>query len=188
MIKLTCDWGQVIGYLLTLEFLHGNFKRNEKMQPIETQTFDTYSLKAYVYEYLPDPAKRAFFEFDRYSAHEAEKQKHHSGHGINDILATPSHVGGPHLGVVVEHNDKVIGTVCLNHTNPEGGAVITSLYVLPNHRGKGVATEMLKYLLEYCRKKFDSVIVDTWAKAPATKLYERAGLKTVVETRIKYFV
>lgn len=54
-----------------------------------------------------------------------------------------------------------------------------SIAVLPEHRGKGVGTQLLTRLLEVVKGTYPSVSLSVRATNPALRLYKRLGFKVV---------
>jgi len=54
-----------------------------------------------------------------------------------------------------------------------------SIAVLPLHRGRGLGTLLLKYLLDEADVRFKAVSLSVSVDNPAVRIYERAGFKVV---------
>lgn len=90
--------------------------------------------------------------------------------------------GGERAG---EGGADAIGTIWLELieklpnpvSEPERHAYITSLYVLPEHRGAGAGTLLLRAALDECdRRGVDAVLL--WPTPRSRSLYERHGFRT----------
>ena len=71
-----------------------------------------------------------------------------------------------------EGDDK--GFAYLDDETPELGVA-----VLPEHRGKGVGTALLRRLLAEAAERFKAVSLSVSPNNPAVRLYERLGFRTV---------
>lgn len=85
---------------------------------------------------------------------------------------------------VAEELDRVAGTVWLHRVEklpnpvgePESHGYVTSLFVLPEHRGRGVGASLLDTCLRACeREGFDAVFL--WPTARSRSLYLRHGFR-----------
>ncbi|MEI3377123.1 MAG: GNAT family N-acetyltransferase [Coriobacteriales bacterium] len=65
---------------------------------------------------------------------------------------------------------KVVGVGCAD------GNHITSVYVLPEHQGRGYGSHILDCLEEHIAREHDIAVLD--ASLPAVMLYEHRGYKT----------
>jgi ribosomal protein S18 acetylase RimI-like enzyme len=53
--------------------------------------------------------------------------------------------------------------------------------VVPEHRGRGVGTELLHCVLERAREHFSDIILTVREGSPAIRLYERVGFRILSE-------
>ena len=76
--------------------------------------------------------------------------------------------------------DRLLGCGALQEIGPRLGE-IKSMRTAPSHRGDGIATRMLKHILEESvRRGYESLSLETGAMdefAPARALYERHGFE-----------
>ncbi len=62
-------------------------------------------------------------------------------------------------------------------------AYIISLYVKPKYRGKGIVTKLIQKITKEFLKQVDEIRIDVFtSNAPAKKLYEKQGFKTIKQT------
>ncbi|HME88572.1 MAG TPA: GNAT family N-acetyltransferase [Chthoniobacterales bacterium] len=87
------------------------------------------------------------------------------------------------LALVALENDVVIGTGCLKSNDlelrPQLGPWLGGLFVLPTHRNHGVATALIRRLLQEARR-LDLSVLYLWTPS-AESLYAKLGWKTVVK-------
>ena len=75
---------------------------------------------------------------------------------------------------------KALGCGAMKQAGP-GTMEIKRMYVLPEHRGKGIATTVLKEIEKWARDlKMSRLILETGKRQPeAIKLYEKNGYKRI---------
>ena len=56
-----------------------------------------------------------------------------------------------------------------------------SIAVLPQHRGRGIGTQLLTDLLREAEKRYKAVSLSVSSDNPALRMYERAGFKVVTK-------
>lgn len=90
--------------------------------------------------------------------------------------------------LVAEKQGSTIGFVLLSRarfvlrTSRPAGA-ITDIYVVPEERGQGVGTRLLRAGLDWLRDRgFQRVLLNVTAGNPARRLYERAGFRPFSES------
>jgi ribosomal protein S18 acetylase RimI-like enzyme len=66
------------------------------------------------------------------------------------------------------------GFAYLDDETPELGIAL-----LPEYRGKGIGTALLKHMLESARASYPAISLSVSPNNPALRLYERLGFKTV---------
>ena len=66
--------------------------------------------------------------------------------------------------------EQVVG--CLDGDKPE-----LAVGVVPEHRGRGVGTELLYRVLERAREHCSDIILTVREDSPAIRLYERVGFR-----------
>jgi GNAT superfamily N-acetyltransferase len=89
---------------------------------------------------------------------------------------------------VIYDGKQLVGHVCVqlfekmpNPVNePEAHAYLTNFYVVPEMRGRGVGTKLLKKALAWYRAQ-DADAVILWATAETKSLYRRCGLHEPVD-------
>ncbi|WP_425216798.1 N-acetyltransferase family protein [Tumidithrix helvetica] len=74
--------------------------------------------------------------------------------------------------------DRGFGFV--RNTTPE-----LAMAVLPEHRGKGIGTQLLDLVLAAAKTRYSEVSLSVRAENPVLRLYERAGFIPVVGSEIK---
>lgn len=81
---------------------------------------------------------------------------------------------------VAESDGKVLGTVGGGESNHPGTAALTSLWVDPQARGRGVGEGLVRAVLDWAQRSgFEEVVL--WVvegNSSAERLYERAGFKS----------
>ena len=87
---------------------------------------------------------------------------------------------------VLIENDKVIGFFELSIIAPE--AELFDIAVLKESQGKGYASFMMKYMLDYLKQKqCDTIFLEVnKINVKAIKLYEKFGFKTYAERKNYY--
>ena len=84
---------------------------------------------------------------------------------------------------IVYYNENCIGTVVLHQTNSTMG--VHSLGIVPNRRGKGFATEIMHFVLNFS-KKSNSKLVTLQASEMAKNMYLKFGFS--IDFFIKNFI
>lgn len=76
--------------------------------------------------------------------------------------------------MVVAYENDIIGTIAYKNLNEEM-AELKRLYLHKEHRGKGLAKQMLENIIEYIKKKeYKKIFVETWEKFESgRKFYEK---------------
>lgn len=72
--------------------------------------------------------------------------------------------------------DQAVGCGAMKQVAP-GTMEVKRMYVLPSHRGEGIATEVLRELEKWARDlKMSQIILETGKRQPeAIRLYEKSG-------------
>lgn len=99
------------------------------------------------------------------------------------------------FGFMTLYKDNIIGAaICValkndpdfpidrhSELNLERTLYITDLMVDQNYRGRGVAQELLEYVIEMIQQKpYDQIIIRVWDKnIPAVSLYQKLGFEEV---------
>ncbi|SHG24497.1 GNAT family N-acetyltransferase [Flagellimonas flava] len=79
-------------------------------------------------------------------------------------------------------NDQPVGFTQLYTTfssvSMEAFYILNDLFVVPEHRGKGIGEALLKHTQDFCgNQKFKGLALETAMDNPAQRLYERLGWK-----------
>ena len=101
-----------------------------------------------------------------------------------------------HCRFITDENNRVIGLVELSSRNIVDGclsspvAYLEGLYLAPEHRGKGIGSDIIKILIQWCKKKgYSEFATDTEIKnEKAQRFYKSLGFKEVdrvVEYRLE---
>ena len=82
------------------------------------------------------------------------------------------------LVLLATSHQKEIGQ-CICTITPDDHGEVDSLYVMPEHRGRGVATGMMTVALDWLRRRpLKSIALDVLSgNDPAIRFYERFGFK-----------
>ena len=88
-------------------------------------------------------------------------------------------IGEKLVGFVLD--DKVVAVCGLNiePTNNRLGRV-RRLYVLPEHRRRGIGTKLVKYLIKHAEQYFQSVVVNI-GDLPLDNFYKPMGFKPIID-------
>jgi putative acetyltransferase len=100
---------------------------------------------------------------------------------FEDELETLPGVYAPPTGSLIlalDSQDNVLGCVALKERGP-GLAELKRLYIVPEARGKGLATTMCQQILDDAKEiGYEKVCLDTLDRmVPAVKLYESMGFR-----------
>jgi len=95
------------------------------------------------------------------------------------------------LGVLAEKNETPIGAAWLRRWSGEqrGYGYVDeatpelSMSLLPEHRGRGVGTALLRRLMSLAAERFAAVSLSVSVSNPAKRLYEREGFEAVGEPK-----
>ncbi len=76
--------------------------------------------------------------------------------------------------VVVTHENDIVGTIAYKNLNEEM-AELKRVYLHKEHRGKGLAKQMLENMIEYIKKnEYRKILVETWEKFESgRRFYEK---------------
>lgn len=80
---------------------------------------------------------------------------------------------------VIEWEGRPVGRFYVDHTG--GETRIIDITILPEHRGRGLGTALLKHLLQESAAEGRPVVLHVEQHNPARRLYERLGFETVVD-------
>jgi RimJ/RimL family protein N-acetyltransferase len=107
-------------------------------------------------------------------------------HSLTFLKSFPYETRPGHLGffVIEGESQQMVGT-CSFKGRPVEGAVEIAYYTLPGYEGRGIATEMAKFLLDRAASMPDvsMVIVHTQPEpGAATRILEKIGMEFAGET------
>jgi len=87
-------------------------------------------------------------------------------------------IGEKLIGLALD--DKVVA-VCGLNIEPTDNRLgrIRRLYVLPEHRHRGIGTELVKYLIKHAEQYFQSVVVNI-GDLPVQDFYKSMGFRPVI--------
>ncbi|MBA2628913.1 MAG: GNAT family N-acetyltransferase [Rickettsiaceae bacterium] len=75
-------------------------------------------------------------------------------------------------------NQKAVGTGSL-HFSDNNKAGIYDILVLEEYRGQGVASHMMKYLINYCQQRGIRQVSLSTSSKPGYRIYDKLGFKLV---------
>ncbi len=86
------------------------------------------------------------------------------------------------FSIVAEHDGNIVGHLAIVEDESNKGVVDLAIYLARNYQNQGIGTEMVKAIVEYCRKsgyKKITLVTDrlNWR---AIKVYKKCGFQTVL--------
>ncbi len=86
------------------------------------------------------------------------------------------------FSIVAEHNGNIVGHLAIVEDESNKGVVDLAIYLSRNYQNQGIGTEMVKAIVEYCKKvcyKKITLVTDrlNWR---AIRVYKKCGFKTVL--------
>lgn len=83
---------------------------------------------------------------------------------------------------LILHNNKPIGILetqlIVSEIDNENVLFITSFYIVPEERGQGIGTKVMKDVIDNSPYRIE---LECWYEMPANKLYERLGMKPIMK-------
>ncbi|MEM4565413.1 MAG: GNAT family N-acetyltransferase [Archaeoglobaceae archaeon] len=86
------------------------------------------------------------------------------------------------FSIIAEHEGRIVGHLAIVEDESNKGVVDLAIYLARNYQNQGIGTEMVKAIIEYCRKvcyKKITLVTDrlNWR---AIKVYKKCGFQTVL--------
>ncbi|MFN3384382.1 MAG: GNAT family N-acetyltransferase [Archaeoglobaceae archaeon] len=86
------------------------------------------------------------------------------------------------FSIVAEHEENLVGHLVIVEDESNKGVVDLAIYLARNYQNQGIGTEMVKAIVEYCRKlgyKKITLVTDrlNWR---AIRVYKKCGFQTVL--------
>jgi GNAT superfamily N-acetyltransferase len=126
--------------------------------------------------------------FDEDEPAPATRWKKHAHEWFTRVVEDPTTAHFPVIEVDGDVVATAIGTLELGVPNPQcprGRAVrLANVVTLPEHRGKGFATSLVRDVIEWARS-IDADRVDLGATPGGQRLYEKVGFDLVKSPRMK---